>query len=106
MIQQLNREFRGQDKPTDVLSFPQEPMAESKEPGARSQEPLLLGDVVISTETARRQALAGGRRLADEVEWLLVHGVLHLLGYEDETERGAAEMEARGKEIVRLSSHA
>jgi probable rRNA maturation factor len=95
MIHGLNRTYRGQDKPTDVLSFAQEEV-----PG---EGPLLLGDVVISTDTALRQARSGRRRLADEVEWLLAHGVLHLLGYDDETEEGAAEMEARGREILRLT---
>lgn len=80
--------------PTDVLSFPQAPGASG--PG----EALLLGDIVISTETAARQARAGRRRLAGEIEWLLVHGLLHLLGYEDETEAGAAQMEARGRAVI------
>jgi probable rRNA maturation factor len=92
LIRTLNREYRGQDKATDVLSFAQE---ESPPGGAA-----LLGDVVVSTDTARRQAREGRRSLAREVEWLLAHGLLHLLGYDDETEAGAAEMEARGQAVM------
>jgi probable rRNA maturation factor len=92
LIRTLNRDYRGQDKETDVLSFAQE----ESPPGG----PVLLGDVVISTETARRQAREGRRSLAREVEWLLAHGLLHLLGYDDETAAGAAEMEERGRAVI------
>jgi probable rRNA maturation factor len=91
-IHLLNRNYRRQDKPTDVLSFAQEDVP----PGG----PLLLGDIVLSTDTAARQARAGRRSLAREVEWLLAHGMLHLLGYDDETEAGAACMEARGRAVM------
>jgi probable rRNA maturation factor len=92
LIRTLNREYRGQDKATDVLSFAQD----ESPPGG----PALLGDVVISTETALRQAREGRRSLAREVEWLLAHGLLHLLGYDDETAAGAAEMDARGRAVI------
>lgn len=85
-IRDLNREYRGFDRPTDVLSFPQESL-----PGG----PDLLGDVVISVETALRQAKAQRHPLAREVAWLLCHGVLHLLGYDDETEEGLEQMRRR-----------
>jgi probable rRNA maturation factor len=90
-IRTLNRDYRRQDCPTDVLSFPQEPSAAGME---------LLGDVVISVETALRQARAARHPLAREVEWLLCHGVLHLLGYEDETEAGLEQMRRRQQEIL------
>jgi probable rRNA maturation factor len=90
-IQGLNREYRGQDKPTDVLSFAQEPV-----PGG----PELLGDVVISVDTARRQAQEQGHSLSREVEWLLCHGMLHLLGYDDETEEGLEQMCRRQHETL------
>jgi probable rRNA maturation factor len=82
-IQELNRQYRGLDRPTDVLSFAQEPV-----PGG----PDVLGDIVISVETARRQAREQRHSLAREVEWLLCHGMLHLLGYDDETEEGLEQM--------------
>jgi probable rRNA maturation factor len=91
LIRTLNRQYRGQDKATDVLSFPQE---------AGPSGGALLGDVVISTDTARHQAREGRRSLAREVEWLLAHGLLHLVGYDDETEAGAREMEERGQAVM------
>lgn len=89
-IQELNSEYRGKDAPTDVLSFGQmegEPFA--------SPVPM-LGDLVISLETAQRQADAMGHPLAAEVRVLMVHGVLHLLGHDhiepgERTEMAAAE---------------
>ena len=73
-IRILNRDFRGQDKPTDVLSFP----ASSDFPGSARY----LGDVAISLATAERQSSAGGHSLLDELTLLTAHGVLHLLGYD------------------------
>lgn len=84
-IHQLNREYRGKDKPTDVLSFEQDP------------ESGLLGDLVISIPTSQRQAQERGHSLAEEVEWLFLHGALHLLGYDDETDEQAAEMDRRAQ---------
>lgn len=86
----LNRRYRGKDRTTDVLSFP---MREGK--GPRTASPL-LGDIVISVPEAERQARADGEALQKAVDRLLVHGFLHLLGYDHE--RGGAEairMEAR-----------
>src|SRR5688500_16243871 len=68
-IHGLNRHYRGKDKPTDVLSFPQDPASG------------LLGDVVISVPTAQRQSEERGHPLQTEIEWLYLHGVLHLLGH-------------------------
>src|SRR5579875_2868256 len=90
-IRMLNREHRGKDRPTDVLSFPAEPSAV----GDRNGPERLLGDVVISVETARRQAAEYGAPLQRELERLLIHGVLHVLGYDheepDERRRMVAE---------------
>ena len=79
-IQELNRRYRGQDKPTDVLSFPlQDRLC-----------PTLLGEVIISLDTAKRQAEKRRIPLAEEVQTLLIHGILHLLGYDHEISRSEA----------------
>jgi len=79
LLRRLNRDYRGQDRPTDVLSFP----GGGGEAG--------LGDVVISVETAERNARAGGRTLPQELDVLALHGFLHLLGHDHETDDGAMD---------------
>ena len=79
-IQELNKRFREKDRPTDVLSFLMDGV---KQP--ESMEYLVLGDIAISLETARRQAAERQSELKDEVTLLLIHGMLHLLNYDDET---------------------
>ncbi len=87
-IRSLNRHFRGKDKPTDVLSFP----GRFAEPGGVPY----LGDVAISLETAHRQAAERGVSVARELQVLLLHAVIHLCGYDHETDRGEmAALEAR-----------
>ena len=76
-IRQLNREFRGKDKATDVLSFPASEMAEGE-----------AGDLAISVPTARRQAARCGHALGVELRVLMLHGLLHLAGYDHETDTG------------------
>lgn len=95
-VQELNREYRAQDRPTDVLSFglrDTHPCAAAHP--TPSSETEYLGDVVISVETAIRQAEAHGVTLEDELALLAVHGILHMLGHNDETPEGAAEMRLR-----------
>ena len=87
-IRALNRGWRNVDKPTDVLSWALPPGP----PGSFPDTEDVLGDVVISLDTARRQAAARGWTLEEETALLLVHGLLHLLGHEDETEAGAERM--------------
>jgi len=82
-IRELNRNYRGKDRPTDVLSF-------SQREGEAAIDRQLLGDVVISVETARRQAERRGSTTEEELRELLVHGILHLLGYEHERSRSEA----------------
>jgi len=77
----LNRQYRGKDRTTDVLSF------SLREGRFNGVQPDMLGDIVISAPTARSQALAAGLTLQQELERLLVHGLLHLVGYDHE--RGA-----------------
>ena len=81
-MQKLNAKFRGKDYPTDVLSFS---MAEGLSPAG-----LLLGDVVISVEKARQQAEERGRSRDKELATLLIHGIVHLLGYDHERSTRAA----------------
>ncbi len=95
-MRSLNRRYRKKDRPTDVLAFP---LREGRFSRFRGK---LLGDVVISVSTAKRQAAALGHSLRDEVTRLLVHGVLHLLGYDHErSERDASVMARREKTILR-----
>jgi len=106
-IRSLNLEHRGLDKPTDVLSFPQDdpddfPSFTPPDGDPDGDIPRVLGDIVISLDTADAQARAAGWRLEDEIDLLAIHGVLHLLGYDDETVEGAAEM--REKTGVVLST--
>jgi probable rRNA maturation factor len=93
-IQQLNRQHRRKNKPTDVLAF-----ALREGPVLRGAEEL-LGDVVISIDTARRQADERGHPLWAEVTMLLAHGLLHLLGYDHQTDEEERRMNARADVLV------
>ncbi len=79
LLHRLNRDYRGKDRPTDVLSFP----GDGGEAG--------LGDVVISVETAERNARGLGRTLGQELDVLALHGFLHVLGYDHETDDGTMD---------------
>jgi probable rRNA maturation factor len=86
-LRALNRKFRKEDKATDVLSFP-------------ADEPGYLGDVVISSGVAARQARAAGHSLATELRVLALHGLLHLLGYDHERDDGQmARLERRLRRV-------
>ena len=91
----LNRQWRGQDKPTNVLSFPVAPM--TLPPGA----PHLLGDIVLAFETLAAEAAAQGKPLAHHLRHLVVHGVLHLMGYDHERTADAERMEALERRILK-----
>jgi rRNA maturation RNase YbeY len=118
-MRSLNRRYRNKDRPTDVLAFPlferrSRPVAREATgaptsrlrkpqalPGdASNGQPMLLGDVVISMPTAKRQAKAFGHSVKDEVARLLVHGVLHLLGYDHERSARDASAMARKEQAV------
>jgi probable rRNA maturation factor len=102
-IRRLNREHRGKDRPTDVLSFPLfEPDAgrARRKRSGRGEPERLLGDIVISVDAAARQAAGYGAPLAAEIERLLIHGILHLLGHDHEI---AAERRAMVAEERRLA---
>ena len=95
-VRTLNRTWRGQDRATDVLSFPQHEPASLDAPPA--EMPLMLGDVVLARETVQRDSASAGVGLAERVSHLVVHGVLHLLGHdhdEPEAERRMRALESR-----------
>jgi probable rRNA maturation factor len=93
-IQKLNRQFRSKDKPTNVLSFPASLMPVP--PGEMAH----LGDIVLAYETVAREARADNKSLAHHVTHLIVHGTLHLLGHDHETEAEAEKMEATERDIL------
>ena len=100
-IRELNRDFRGRDKPTNVLSFPDTPFdADSLEGAAEWQEPLLLGDIAIAKETLIREAEAQNKSFEDHFCHLLIHGILHLMGYDHIEDSDAAKMESLEIEIL------
>lgn len=92
-MRRLNRTYRGKDRVTDILSFAEE--------GAGMGEQGFLGELVIDYAVIKKQA----KRFAPSVRWelafIVIHGTLHLLGYEDESEAGAAEMERLGHIIIK-----
>lgn len=95
----LNRRYRGKDRTTDVLAFA---MRKAFTLHALRLTPDMLGDVVISVPTAWRQAKEARRSLDEELAWLLVHGILHLCGYDHaRSEREARRMHRRERMILR-----
>jgi probable rRNA maturation factor len=92
-VQTLNRDFRHKDKPTNVLSFPDG----DRDPDGQRH----LGDIVLALETVTREALGEGKPFDNHLIHLIIHGTLHLLGYDHLTEGDAAEMESL--EIALLS---
>lgn len=92
-MKELNKLFRGKDSTTDVLSFPHEPDEFERPPEGGTQNDYFLGDIVISIEQAERQAKDNKLTLEAEIKQLMLHGVLHLCGYDHETDGG--EMNAR-----------
>lgn len=91
MIHNYNKEFRNIDRPTDVLSFPD---------GSVEDGILMMGDIIISVEAIRRQAVDYGHSLKREFCFLVAHGYLHLLGYDHHTEAEEKEMFGLQKEIL------
>ena len=93
-IRTVNEAWRGQDKPTNVLSFPAFPLLPGGQPGP------MLGDIVLAEETLRREALDLGIAFDDHLTHLLVHGFLHLFGYDHMTDEEAAVMEGLETRIL------
>ncbi|HXP32096.1 MAG TPA: rRNA maturation RNase YbeY [Stellaceae bacterium] len=92
-VRALNRQWRGRDEATNVLAF-------ASEEAASRPLPQLLGDVVVSFETARQEAAAQGKSLADHLRHLVVHGVLHLLGFDHLADAEAERMEALERGVL------
>lgn len=97
-IQSLNRDWRGQDKPTNVLAFALDEDDHPVSAGADAAVP--LGDVVIAFETCAREADTENKPLANHLCHLVVHGTLHLLGYDHDVAEDAETMEAAEREIL------
>lgn len=93
-IRELNKHHRGMDKPTNVLSFP---AARMKTPAGT---PRFLGDIVIAYETVEREAAEEAKPFENHLSHLVVHGVLHLLGYDHEDEEEAETMESHERQIL------
>jgi len=111
LMRKLNHKFRGLDKTTDVLSFPQ--ISKKSEAGSRKLNKnnlsftshLLLGDVVINLQAAKRQSPEHQMSFTDEMRWLLIHGILHLIGYDHEKSKYAeGKMRQKEKELLEYIS--
>lgn len=92
-MRRLNNEYRKKDKTTDILSF-------------ADDDPDFLGELVISYAQLKRQAPLYSRSFDEELSFILIHGLLHLVGHEDETDKGADEMDRKGTELMeKILSH-
>ena len=99
-ITRLNRQYFRRNRPTNVISFP---MMDDSPVSLRSR---ILGDIVISAETAQRDAGEAGEKAEDEILFLMIHGILHLAGYDHEGTKGERlHMEAKEGEIFSLLKH-
>lgn len=99
-LQSLNLQFRGMDKPTNVLSFA---ALDGDGPPVMAGQPLFLGDIAIAGETVAREANEQNKTVSDHLSHMIIHGTLHLLGYDHEDEDEALKMEALERKI--LSAH-
>jgi probable rRNA maturation factor len=102
-IRELNREYRGKDKATNVLSFPgcdPEDLDEGMKFAARGGPPVMLGDIIVSFGVVEDEAALQNKTLEEHLTHLLVHGLLHLLGYDHTSDDEAEEMEGLEREIL------
>ncbi|MFH0924839.1 MAG: rRNA maturation RNase YbeY [bacterium] len=97
-IRQLNRLYRGINRPTDVLAY------SMQEGEGKGINPYILGDIVVSVETTMRQADEYGHSFEKELDVLMIHGLLHLLGYDHEKEGDAVKMQVEEKRLLGLIS--
>ncbi|MED4890902.1 MULTISPECIES: rRNA maturation RNase YbeY [Heyndrickxia] len=99
-IRAINRDYRGKDQPTDVISFALEEMGEGEIEITGAEIPRVLGDIIISVPRAKEQAEEYGHSVERELGFLAVHGFLHLLGYDHMTKEDETEMFGRQNEIL------
>ncbi|MCD8036647.1 MAG: rRNA maturation RNase YbeY [Clostridiales bacterium] len=102
-IQDINKQFRGIDSPTDVLSFPQLTYEEGEEADVNENGEIVLGDIIISIDRAKEQAEEYGHSLKREMAFLTVHSMLHLMGYDHMEKDEEEEMLRRQKEILDIA---
>lgn len=97
-IKQLNKQYLGKDKATNVLSF------SLREDEYGNINPQILGDIVISVETAQKDAIQGNLTIAQEIDFLIIHGLLHLLGYDHEntTKKETSKMRKKERELFNI----
>ena len=100
-IQELNAQYRQKDQPTDVLAFASLEVDSPYNNDLSIDEPLYLGDVIISVETAKKQAEEQNHSLTYELAWLLCHGFLHLLGWDHPDETSLEEMLAQQEHLLK-----
>ena len=99
-VRKLNADYRGRERATDVLSFPTFDNVLEEMPGHLAPGPLPLGDIVLALETVQAEAAAAGTPFPDHVSHLVVHGCLHLLGYDHRTANDGARMEGLERGIL------
>ncbi|MCP8616898.1 rRNA maturation RNase YbeY [Salirhabdus salicampi] len=99
-IQEINREYRHKDQPTDVISFAMQEEGDGEMPIYDDKQPILLGDIIISIERAKEQASDYGHTLERELGFLALHGFLHLLGYDHMSEEEEQEMFQKQEAIL------
>lgn len=99
-IKEINRDYRQKDKPTDVISFAMEELGEGEIEIVGVEQPRILGDIIISIPKAKEQAEEYGHSFLRELSFLAIHGFLHLLGYDHETEEDEKEMFSIQREIL------
>ena len=100
-LQELNKDYRGEDKPTNVLSFPAEDILPSGFENVQTHDGfVLIGDIIFAFQTLKSEADSSTKSFEGHFCHLLVHGLLHLLGYDHETESDAVEMEAIEVEVL------
>lgn len=99
-IQLINREYRRKDEPTDVISFAMEELGEGEMALVGLDLPRILGDIIISIPKAEEQAIEYGHSFFRELGFLIVHGFLHLLGYDHQTDEQEQIMLSKQKEIL------
>lgn len=97
MITEMNKEYRGKEGPTDVITFAYLEVADLKQ----AEEGLIVGDIFISVDTAAKQAKEKGHSLTKELEILYVHGMLHALGFDHRNDKEEKEMEKWAKKILK-----